>query len=988
MTTPEIQPEATSPLELFLLQLRYREGRSIDVENNTSILLDDPGLVWVVYSGQVDVFSVPVSGGQVIGARRHLFRVGGGHLLFGIQSDEGSLFKFLASGTPGTCLIQIDRGHFQEIVSDPESRKFMAKMVDDWVQALSSCSAISVPPKELSLLTPGPEFELGASEACAAKRDLVWAKVDQGNLEFLDRSELGCKDCQSYLPLSRFMWARPVQPVLLSTMDTLTFFEHDPDWNGLTEFHGLVLKALSLRFQEKLSADQTRFEKRAVAEQLALRGALEQLRSPLEGGEAAVFTSTVIDRDSALMAACNLVGDSMGVSVSKPPDLEKMSSEHAMLTRVAKASSLRIRLVRLHEGWYSHTLGPLVGFLDGDESDQPGRPVALLPAGEGSYACHDPVTLERVTIGPEEAAQLASTAYVFYRPLPPGKLTGRSLLKFAFSDVTTDLRSIMLFGLAMGILNLFPPLATGAIFNRLIPGAQRPELLQVGIGLILFAIALGIFHYAREISTVRLEGKVDYALQAAIWDRLLSLPSPFFRAFTAGDLGSRAMSLAMIRQMLSGPVIAAVFDGLFAIPVLVLLFFYSFKLGILAIGLVAVGVLGTACVAYAQLRYQRALAEIQGHVSGLVLQLITGIAKFRVAGSEHRAFSLWAESFASQKRLYYKVRRLANGYMAFNAAFPVWAALIIFLMVAISKDAPISTGDFLAFNLAFTQFVGAGIIMSVTLLAVTNVLPLYEQAKPILETLPEADETKADPGELSGKIEVSRVSFRYEEGSTLVLKDVSLTVEPGEFVAIVGASGSGKSTLFRLLIGFEQPESGGVFYDGGDLSELDLRAVRQQLGVVLQNAQPMMGDIFTNIVGSFPHLTQDDAWDAARLVGLEKDIKAMPMGMHTIVTHGGGTFSGGQIQRLLIARALANKSRILFLDEATSALDNQTQAHVSESLSGIAATRVVIAHRLSTIEEADRIYVFDAGRIVQQGTYTELLRQRGPFAELAKRQMA
>jgi len=943
-----------------------------------------------VYSGQVDVFSVPVQADKIVGARTHLFRAKGGQLLFGIQPPEDSPFKLLASGNPGTCLIQLERSRFQEIASDPEAQEFVTRMVRDWVQALSSCATITVPPKELSLLIPGTERELAANEAIASLRDLVWVKPDRDKLKFLDRSELGWEDAQGYWPLSRFMWARALEPLLLSAVDTLTFFERDPDWHGVTEFHGLVLRALSLQNQEKISAEQARIEKRAAAEQRDIRGALEQLRSPLVGDDATILTSVAIDRDSALLSACHLVGANLGVTINKPLDMEKIDSKHAMLTRIAKASSLRIRLVRLHEGWYQHTLGPLVGFLEAgaENPERPGRPVALLPAGEGSYAWHDPDTLEMVIIGPQEAAQLSADAYVFYRPMPPGKLTGRSLLKFTFGDVTADLRSISLLGLAMGLLNLFPPLATAAIFNRLIPGAQRSELIQVGIGLILLAIALGIFQYAREISTVRLEGKVDYGLQAAIWDRLLSLPAPFFRGFTAGELGSRTMSLAVIRQLLSGPVIAAVFDGIFAFPVLMLLFFYSFNLALLAIGLVLLGVIGTAIVAYAQLRYQRQLADIQGRVSGMVLQLITGIAKFRVVGAEQRAFSLWAENFAAQKRLYYKARRLANGYTAFNAAFPVWAALVIFIMVAFSKDTLLSTGDFLAFNLAFTQFVGAGIIMSLTLLAVTNVVPLYEQARPILETLPEADETKADPGELSGKIEVSRVSFRYEEGAPRVLQDVSLTIEPGEFVAIVGASGSGKSTLFRLLIGFEQPESGGVFYDGGDLSELDLRAVRQQLGVVLQNAQPMMGDIFTNIVGSFPHLTQDDAWEAARLVGLEKDIQAMPMGMHTVVSHGGGTFSGGQIQRLLIARALANKPRILFLDEATSSLDNQTQAHVRESLAGIAATRVVIAHRLSTIEEADRIYVFDSGRIVQQGTYQDLLRQRGPFAELAKRQMA
>jgi NHLM bacteriocin system ABC transporter ATP-binding protein len=986
MTDLEPTTESTSPLELFLLQLRYREGRSIVVEGNKPLLLDDPNLVWVVYSGQVDVFSIPVRDTQVAGARKHLFRVLGGHLLFGIQPDQDSGLNLLASGTPGTNLIQIERTRFQEMVADPESREFMARMVADWVLLLSSCATLSVPPKDLTLLAKNSQVGLDDSVSIVARQDLVWVRSESGMLHFMDRPELEWGDAKVYLPLSRFMWARAFEPVLLSTLDTQNYFQTDPTWQGISEFHRLVMTALSWQNQQELTTERTRFEKLARVEQKEIEGALANLKSSLTDDGIAVGLSAVVgDNHNSLVATCRLVATHLGVEINVPHDLGHVESVHAQLNRIAKASGLRIRAVRLNGGWYQHSLGALLGFVEAEADEQP---VALLPRQDGGYSCHDTLTMDQEAVGSQQAAQLSALAYVFYRPLPAGEITARDLLKYALTDISDEVRSISMLGLAIGLLGLLPPLATSLIFDRLLPGADRPGLFQVGLALILVAIVLGIFHYAREISTLRVEGKVDYGLQAAIWDRLLSLPATFFRQFSAGDLGSRAMSVSLIRQLLSGQVITAVFNSIFSIPVLILLFFYSFKLGLFALGLVFLGVLGTLLTAYFQLRFQRQLADIQSCVSGLVLQLITGISKFRVAGAEHRAFALWAESFAIQKRLYYKSRRLANSFITFNAAFPVWAALTIFLMVTFSNEAPISTGEFLAFNLAFTQFISAGIILSMTILSVTSIIPLYEQARPIFETLPEADETKADPGELSGKIEVSHLSFRYADSLPQVLNDVSLTIEPGEFVAIVGSSGSGKSTLFRLLIGFEHVEAGGVYYDGQDLAELDLRSVRQQLGVVLQHAQPMMGDIFTNIVGSFPHLTQDDAWDAARLVGLEKDIRAMPMGMHTIVTHGGGTFSGGQIQRLLIARALANKPRILFLDEATSSLDNQTQAHVRESLAGIAATRVVIAHRLSTIEEADRIYVFDEGQIVQQGSYAELMRQRGPFAELAKRQMA
>jgi ATP-binding cassette subfamily C protein len=374
----------------------------------------------------------------------------------------------------------------------------------------------------------------------------------------------------------------------------------------------------------------------------------------------------------------------------------------------------------------------------------------------------------------------------------------------------------------------------------------------------------------------------------------------------------------------------------------------------------------------------------------MILQFITGISKFRVAGAEGRAFAAWAGAFSRQKDFGQKARRVSNNLLVFTTVFPIFCSGIIFYTVAwMLKQpliTPLTTGDFLAFNAAFGQFLTGILGVSTALVSVLSVVPLYERAKPIFQTLPEVNEAAADPGELSGAIEISHLAFQYRADTPLVLRDINIRIAAGEFVAIVGASGCGKSTLFRLLLGFEKPLSGGIFFDGQDLATLDAQAVRRQTGVVLQNAKLLSGDIFTNIVGSAP-LSIDDAWEAARMAGFDGDVKLMPMGMHTVISEGGGGLSGGQRQRLMIARAIVGRPRILLFDEATSALDNRTQSIVSRSLEELKATRVVIAHRLSTIMNADHIYVLDKGLVVQSGNYNELVNQPGVFSDLAKRQL-
>jgi NHLM bacteriocin system ABC transporter ATP-binding protein len=485
---------------------------------------------------------------------------------------------------------------------------------------------------------------------------------------------------------------------------------------------------------------------------------------------------------------------------------------------------------------------------------------------------------------------------------------------------------------------------------------------------------------------LRIEGRMDLSIQAAVWDRLLALPVPFFRDFTAGDLAMRANGITTIRQALSGTTMNAILGAVFSIFNLGLLFYYSWFLALVAIGLMLVVLLMTMTTSLFKLRYERQLAEVDGKVSGLLLQLLSSVAKLRTTGSEGRAFGLWSKEFSKHRSLTFKAEGIGNILETFNAIFPLVSSLVIFMTVAFFLgEKKLSTGEFLAFNSAFVSFLVATLSMTGALVTVLQVVPLYERAKPILQTMPEVDVAKADPGQLRGTIEINHVTFSYKPDSPAILRDLSLSIKAGQFVAIVGPSGSGKSTLLRCLLGFEPPTSGSIFYDGQDMSVLDITAIRRQLGVVLQNGQILPGDIFKNIVGA-SGLTIDDAWEAARMCGLEQDIKDMPMGMHTVVM--GGGLSGGQQQRLLIARSIVHRPRIIYFDEATSALDNKTQAVVSQSLEQLEATRVVIAHRLSTVKNADLIVVLDAGVIKEKGTYEELMQNDGLFAQLAKRQIA
>ena len=682
------------------------------------------------------------------------------------------------------------------------------------------------------------------------------------------------------------------------------------------------------------------------------------------------------------------MGVALGVPMQAPRHAHDAQSQRDPLAAIARASRLRMRQVELTEAWWRHDHGPLLAYTRDDQ-----RPVALLPVSPTRYHLFDPLDGSRTLVRARLAATLAPVAYTFYRPLPPAVHTAWALLVFGMRGQGRDLLRVCLTGGLVTLLGMLTPLVTAVIVDTAVLDADRGMLLQLGAALLAAACGQGLCQLAQGYALLRQEVKARAAMQAAMWDRLLHVPPAFFRQHATGDLLARVMAITLLSQKLSGTTLRTLVSSGLALLNLGVMMYYSPPLSLVAMGVILVASVVTLAAGVRTVRALQPLQVLEGTILGLMVQVLHGITKLRVAGAETRAFVSWRKYFLQQQGLRQHVQTIQDHMTVVNTMLPILAAMVLFWWAtwlcaptAAGALPRLTTGTFLAFYVAFGICISGATSLSQTIMDVLEIATLWERAKPILEAPSEVDAGKSDPGRLAGKVTLEHVTFRYRPYDSPILDDVSITAEPGEFIALVGPSGGGKSTLFRLLLGFETPEAGTISYDDQDLSRLDIYAVRRQIGVVLQHNRVMASTIFDNIASGVV-ITMDEAWEAARAAALADDLTAMPMGMHTYLSEGGGNLSGGQRQRLLIARALVCKPRLLLFDEATSALDNHTQAMVTASLDRLRVTRIVIAHRLSTIRHATRIYVLAGGRIVQQGRFEELAQQEGLFAQLMARQM-
>ncbi len=957
-------------------------------KGNEPLLLDDPQAVWILQSGSMSLFAITVENANLEGRRRHLFNIQSGEAMFSTAPEpRKKQCQLLAVSLEETELLRLSRNSFELLLAS--QRSYRMNLVECWINHLGSVFTYD---DDGNIRYPEPTLQflsLADGEVFRPHTNAVsWVSIQKGNAKLMGFSELMQEAASGMLPLSGNMWLQAENTVELEVHNQ-EIEQSDALMIALLQMQMDFLKAIHLFQRLENRKEILRFQERKRLNHQVMEETLDELSNVIQTTEIPINSPLKVENSSyeELLVAVGAVARALGVTIKPPAKSEDLKRVKQPLEAIARASRIRLRQLHLASDWWKNDLGPMLGYIFDDE-----RPVALLPVS-GGYEIFDSVEQIRIRVNERIAANVSSTAYMFYRPLPDKDLKTWDLLKFALHGHIQDLIIIILTGIAVSLLGMVTPQATAILMDNAIPDANQSLLMQIALGLTASAFGATIFQIAQGFAILRLETFADSSTQSAVWDRLLNLKVSFFRQYSIGDLESRVSAISEIRAKLSATVLTSIFSGVFAFLNLGLLISYSGSLALIAIGAAIVNIAVTVFSGLLTLRKVRPMMELQGQLFGVMVQLINGVGKLRVAGAEERAFAYWGKQYSQQLKLILGTQNIEDMVRVVNEILPTLTSCLLFAFTASSLQQgqqavsghALSIGTFLAFNSAFGTFIGGATSLSNTIIDVLEVVPLWKRAQPILEAKPEVSINNVDPGKLSGRISVENLIFRYRQDGSPTLDNVNLRAEPGEFIALVGTSGSGKSTLFRLLLGFDTPESGGVFYDGKDLSGLDINAVRRQFGVVLQNSRLMSASIFENIA-SGANITTDEAWQAAEMAGFEADIQAMPMGMHTIVSEGGGNISGGQRQRLLITRALVLKPKILLFDEATSALDNKTQAIVSESLDKLKVTRIVIAHRLSTIRNADRIYVLQSGKVVQHGSFDQLAKQQGLFAQLIERQ--
>lgn len=665
------------------------------------------------------------------------------------------------------------------------------------------------------------------------------------------------------------------------------------------------------------------------------------------------------------------------IKIKELPD--NINDLDGQLEYVLRPHGIMRRNVKLSQGWYKDAIGPMLATY-GEEA----KLITLIPTGFLGYKFTDPNTGKQVRVSRKNEHLISKEAIAFYLPFPLTKIGISDLVKYMFHILSfADYMVLTLITLAVTLLGLLTPYFQRFLMGDVIESGSIKALVGVAIVLIGSSISSLIFLSAKVLALARISTKLDMYIEAATMMRVLSLPADFFSKFSAGELLQRIESMNALCTIIINTVLQTGLTSLFSLIYITQIFAFAKALVIPSICIILVTLVFSVATSFAQMNISRQQMLLASKESGMSYALISGIQKIRLAGAEKRAFARWGKLYAKVAKYTYDPPRFIKLNSVISMSISLIGTLVMYSMAIKSN---VGVADYYAFTTAYGMISGAFMSLAGIATSFAVIRPTLEMIKPVMDAEPEVSEGREMVTNINGNIELSHVSFRYNENMPMVIDDLSLKVGAGQYVAIVGKTGCGKSTLVRLMLGFEHPEKGAIYYDGKDLKTLDLKSLRQKIGVVIQNGKLFEGDIFTNITISAPLATLDDAWEAAELAGFAEDIHNMPMGMFTYLAEGGGGISGGQKQRLMIARAIAPKPKLLIMDEATSALDNITQRKVSDSLDGLKCTRIVIAHRLSTIKQCDRIIVIDGGKIIEDGKYDELIAQNGYFAQLVARQ--
>ena len=649
-------------------------------------------------------------------------------------------------------------------------------------------------------------------------------------------------------------------------------------------------------------------------------------------------------------------------------------------SNIIHAHGIMKREVQLNDGWWKESSGPLLG------RTKSGHLVALLPKWTGrSYYYIDTDGRRQTVTRQQMEHNLEPEAYAFTMSLPPHKITRREVIAFILTSANKhSLLHMCLAALVVVLLGMLVPVANKYVFYTVIPSSNPAALAPIAGLLTGAAVAVMLFTYLRNLYIIRVENILEMNLHNAVMARLFLLPPKFFHSHSSGELTSKMGNLTMLCQQVNESIVGALLGGVLSIV-------YFIQVGIYGGRLLAPAAILYAIQALLVVLYFRTVARVQQQfisrndaLIGMECNLFAGIQKIKLTGSETRAYTQWLNRYTNTTHIIYNPQFQLRIYPALLALMSVVSLLVIYFF---THRFSIETSNFIAFTSAFGMMTAALAEITHQIPEMAKMGPQLDSIMAVAETEPEVSGPSAAISALSGNISINNLSFRYQDDMPLVIDDLSLHIKAGEYVGIAGMSGCGKSTLMRLLLGFETPLRGNISYDHYDLAKVDKGELRRRIGSCLQNGRLFAGDIFHNITITAPWATHDDAWEALRMACMYDEVQALPMGLHTSITEDGGGFSGGQKQRLLIARALIGRPNILFFDEATSALDNISQKQVSENLDRLHCTRLVIAHRLSTIRHCDRIIVLDKGKIAEEGTFEELMARKGLFYEMSLRQL-
>ena len=937
----------------------------MEIDGRTTLDLSDTEGAFRIVSGQAVVFAV-IDGDE----RRHpLVTLDVGDVTFGTAGAGTQGVRVFAMGLERCVLVPLLPG------AAPQGGGAGADVIasndlERWITQLSRAIA-DVLPAESVIPRPinadrGADHLTSGEIVCGPHRHLAWVMEPPAALLF------GVAEVSpSYpFPTAEGMRVTVMEEADVALCGTAAIMESGQWRAALASFHTCVFEAFTASLALAMADEWNRTRMRADEDERAVRDVLGRASSTM-GGAGPARTRPV----GQINAAVALVAQHFGIDVGQAD----RASGAARLDQIdelelaVEGAGLAMRSVTIDAATLTRRGLPVIVL----RNDAP--PLVLLPHGRNAMSALVWRGEEPQTMGPEELAAAEGAAFAIYRGLPEQ----RSLLKCVLQQARSEIIAVGALGCLAALLALVPAIVLAYLFTVAVPRGELGVVAEFSVLLVAAAFGMSAFEYVKSIAIVRADAIAEVTAQPAILHRVLHLPLDFFQSRSAGEITQRLLGVSLARKLLAQGAVATMLASGFALISVVAMVVFSPLLSLTAlVTLVVIGLIAVPVVRGAYVRQREALS-IEGDLTDGALQIVGAIDKLRVAGAERRAFALWFGRYVDKRNALYRARagEMVLGTLAVSAPTAVTAA--VFAAIALfSPD--LSPAGYAAFMTALANLLVAVAAMSSVVTPVLTAAVVLERLQPIRQATPDRRAEAPRASVLDGQIDVNAVSVRGPSGKML-LSDVSLSVAPGRFIAIVGPSGAGKSTLLKVMLGLKEPSAGSVSYDGQDLANLDANALRRQFGVVLQDGALLPGSILDNLLAS-ARVSVVDAWHALHLAGLDDDVRAMPMGIHTYIA-GGSTISGGQRQRLMLARSLVRKPKVLFLDEATSALDETTQRSVAANIEALNITRIVVAHRLSTIRRADQILMMDGGQVIERGTYDELLQDGGRFAEFASRQL-